>query len=93
MKGPRLFVGLGPVLTENAGANLAPAGHLGQASLRRQANLAAGSARSIAVDQLQEGASCLPGATEFSFQMLQGFGDGWHPGFEVDGFDGIASAA
>ncbi len=79
-------------LAENAGTNLASTRHLGQTSLRYDANVAAGPARSIAVDQLQDSASCLPGASQFTLQMLQGFGDGRHPGFEVYGFDGTASA-
>jgi hypothetical protein len=45
------------------------------------------------MDQLQDRASGLTGAREFAVQVLQGFGNRWHPGFEVDGFDGFASAA
>ena len=86
-EGPRLLVRFGPVLAENAGANLASTPHLHQTSLRREADFAAGSARSVTVDELDHGAASLPGAGEFAVQLLQGFGDRWHPALEIYGFD------
>lgn len=82
-----MLVRLGPALTEDAGANLTSARHLGQTLLHRNADFAAGASRSVAVDQLYNSASGLAGMRELAPQVLQGLRHCWHSGFEVDGLD------
>jgi hypothetical protein len=43
------------------------------------------------MDQLYNPASRLPGAGKFAVQLLQGFRDRRHSGFEIYGLDGVAS--
>jgi len=68
-----------------------PAGHFDEMFLHRNANFAAHSARTIAVDQFQERLFLLASGRQLPVQLLQGLVDQGHAGFEIDGLDGEAS--
>jgi hypothetical protein len=86
-KFPGRVVGLRPVLAEDAAANLAVLRQLEQTLLHGDANLAAGAARAVAVNQFQQLCVLLMCEGKFAVEALKGFANQRHVGLEVDGLD------
>ena len=62
---------------------------LEQTLLHGDANLAAGAARAVAVDQLQQLCFLLMCQGKFAFEAMQSFADQRHVGLEVDRLDDV----
>jgi hypothetical protein len=65
---PGLFIGLRPVLAENAGANLGVVGEVKKAFLHGDADVAPGAGRTVAMNQFQYRDFFLAGEGEFAVQ-------------------------
>src|SRR5260370_12884865 len=78
---PSFFIRLRPVLTVDAGPDLAILRHLVQALLYRDPNLASDPGRAVSVNQFQNCASLLTGPRKLPLQTLHTFLDQRHLGF------------
>ena len=84
---PSFFIRLRPVLTVDAGPDLAILRHLVQTLLYRDPNLASDPGRAVSVNQFQNCAFLLTGPRKLALQTLQSFMDQRHIAFEVNGFN------
>ena len=84
---PSFFIRLRPILTVDAGPDVATLRHLVQTLLYRDPNVPSDTGRAVSVDQFQNCASLLTGQPKFALQTLQSFMDQRHTGFEVNGFN------
>ena len=81
---PRLRIGRRPVFTEDEGSDDAAVVEFVESLLDSDAEIAADTRRTVAVDELKDGDVLVPGRGQFAFQESECFVNEGHAFFEVD---------
>lgn len=84
---PGLLIRFRPVLSKDAGANLAGFNQFAQTFLHRDADIATDAGRAVSVNQFEQLRVLSAGDGQFAVETHQGLVDLRHAGLEFDGFD------